>query len=147
MTTTDKLLPCPFCQGPAERYRTGHGTLKVYCGDPECVGSTLSANEDEWNRRASQAAPAPSDGVAHVVEVTAHEWEKMGHGGPSKETNYEVLLNGHRLRGFSTHGNMAEGYWGSAAKTMAEKYADTVRAALAHATAQDTAQTGGGSPE
>lgn len=64
------------------------------------------------------------------VEVTAREWERQGHGGTSKETDYAILLNGHRLRGYSTHGNMQEGYWGSAAKTEAEKYAAGVRAAL-----------------
>ena len=64
-----------------------------------------------------------------AVFLVERHWERKGHGGLSKETDYEIFLNKMRLRGFSTHGNMTEGYWGYRAKPCAEAYAAEVAAA------------------
>lgn len=61
-----------------------------------------------------------------AVFLVSHDWTQKGHGGVSNETDYEVFLGRMRLRGYSTHGNMEEGYWGSSAKAHAERYAAEV---------------------
>lgn len=75
MTTTDKLLPCPFCGGdnvtvfgPVGWYRDygiSHSCAVFYNGTGDfTVGAKSKAQAiAAWNRRASQAAPAPSDGA------------------------------------------------------------------------------------
>ena len=60
------------------------------------------------------------------VTLRVRYWERLGHGGLSKEANYEIFLGDTRLRGFSTHGDMTEGYWGTSAKKNAEIYSSNV---------------------
>lgn len=56
-----QLLPCPFCNAPAGK-ATKKATLfpsrrKVSCSDDDCGAHYGYWAPDEWNRRASQAAP------------------------------------------------------------------------------------------
>ena len=60
------------------------------------------------------------------VSLRSRSWRRKGHGGTSTETDYEIYLNDVRLRGFSTHGDMSEGYWGSSAERHAREYAGAV---------------------
>lgn len=64
------------------------------------------------------------------VTLRSRSWTRQGHGGLSTETNYEIYLNDVRLRGFSTHGDMSEGYWGSSAERHAREYAEAVSKTL-----------------
>lgn len=61
-----------------------------------------------------------------AVFLVERHWERQGYGGRSKETDYEIFLGSMRLRGFSTHGNMEEGYWGTSARPKALAYAADV---------------------
>lgn len=61
-----------------------------------------------------------------TVTLRRKEWTRLGHGGQRRETDYSIWLGNLRLRGFSTHGNMDEGYWGTSAKPNAEAYAKAV---------------------
>lgn len=70
--------------------------------------------------------------LAPVVAIEVREWKRGGHGGQSNEIDYTVTINGHRLRCFSTHGSMDEGYWGASAKSKAEEYAEGVRKAISN---------------
>ena len=54
----------------------------------------------------------------------------FGHFGPKRDTHYEIYLNDVRLRGFSEHGNMEEGFWGYQARFKAEEYANKVAETL-----------------
>lgn len=64
------------------------------------------------------------------VKLVITEYRIRGHVGSSKVTDYEIFLNDVRLRGFSTHGNMNEGYWGSEARKKGVDYAQAVAATL-----------------
>lgn len=61
-----KLLPCPFCGGPAQRLRfTGATVSQVECS--ECrIGQVGMRSDDEaiaaWNRRATPASGPLSGG-------------------------------------------------------------------------------------
>lgn len=65
-----------------------------------------------------------------TVQLRSRTWVRKGHGGLSKETDYEIYLNNIRLRGFSTHGDMTEGYWGARAHREACSYAADVAEAI-----------------
>lgn len=65
-----------------------------------------------------------------TVTLHSNVWTRNGHGGPTEETDYSIWLNNFRMRGFSTHGNMSEGYWGRDAYKKAKGYADRVAAEL-----------------
>lgn len=64
------------------------------------------------------------------VTLRSRTSEILGHGGRREVTDYEIFLNNARLRGFSTHGNMSEGYWGASAEREATKYAQAVATTL-----------------
>lgn len=64
------------------------------------------------------------------VKLVITKYRIRGHVGSSKVTDYEIFLNDVRLRGFSTHGNMSEGYWGSEARKKGEDYAQAVATTL-----------------
>lgn len=68
--------------------------------------------------------------VMPTVFLTRHRWTRSGHGGRVTETDYAIYLNDVRLRGYSTHGDMSEGYWGSGAKKAAVEYAAKVAGTL-----------------
>ena len=53
-----------------------------------------------------------------------------GHLGEKKVVDFTIYLNQFRLRGFSTHGNMSEGYWSTSAEPTAKAYAEDVANAL-----------------
>lgn len=61
-----------------------------------------------------------------AVFLVRRHYEILGHVGRKMVTDYDVYLGAMRLRGFSTHGNMQEGYWGHTAKPNAEAYAEEV---------------------
>lgn len=61
-----------------------------------------------------------------TVKLVRTDSESLGHCGVRKVESYEIFLNEVRLRGFSSHGNMWEGHWGSDAKPKAEDYAKAV---------------------
>lgn len=73
MDRLTELLPCPFCGGEAylSDAEAGTGGLSNRARNPRCwqcgvdLGYCDTAVEAAaaWNRRASQAAPAPSDGL------------------------------------------------------------------------------------
>lgn len=65
-----------------------------------------------------------------IVVLRSRNWSRQGHGGKSEETDYTVWLNDVRLRGYSTHGNMSEGYWGRDASKHAWEYAKAVATTL-----------------
>ena len=65
-----------------------------------------------------------------TVTLLVERYTVGGHLGSKAVTNYEIYLNDVRLRGFSTHGNMAEGFWGCDAQPQAEKYANAVARTL-----------------
>lgn len=67
---------------------------------------------------------------APQVTLVSHSGTMMSHGGTKTVTSYEIFLNNVRLRGYSTHGNMEEGYWGVAAHRLAREYAEAVAATL-----------------
>lgn len=64
------------------------------------------------------------------VLLRATKWRSHGHGGDSEDVDYEIFLNDVRLRGYSTHGSMEEGYWGYRAQGIATKYAEDVAKTL-----------------
>ena len=72
MSGMDKLtalVPCPFCGGEADTMTPEADDMRAatvmcmgcYCTGKEC--ETEAQAIAAWNRRASQAAPAPSDGT------------------------------------------------------------------------------------
>ena len=65
-----------------------------------------------------------------TVVLVVSTYETLSHTGMHRNTDYEIYLNDVRLRGFSTHGNMEEGYWGTEAKKVATTYANRVAKAL-----------------
>lgn len=77
MDRLTELLPCPFCGGEAylSDAEAGTGGLSNRARNPRCwqcgvdLGYCDTAVEAAaaWNRRASQAAPAPSDGLREAV--------------------------------------------------------------------------------
>ena len=75
---TDKLLPCPFCGGPAKTFRNnGTGQATCVAEYAECAGSDVAAPIAMWNRRlayeAAKAAPgeaAPTGWKLVPVEPT-----------------------------------------------------------------------------
>lgn len=69
-------------------------------------------------------------GLEPTVTLYEYSYRRFGHGAASKEIDYTVYLNNVRLRGFSTHGNMQEGYWGASAKHHALEYANRIAATL-----------------
>ena len=73
MTTTDKLLPCPFC-GSSVRLGCDDYSIKasqkyyIECQGIDCLMQDMEDLDCDllvaaWNRRASQAAPDLSDGT------------------------------------------------------------------------------------
>lgn len=60
------------------------------------------------------------------VFLYSRKWTKKGHGGFVQVTDYEIYLNKLRVCGFSTHGDMIEGYWGSRAGPAAVEYAKAI---------------------
>ena len=64
------------------------------------------------------------------VQIRVSTWTRKGHGGLSTVADYEIFLNDVRLRGFSTHGDMTEGYWGAKAESKAVEYASAVAKTL-----------------
>ncbi len=65
-----------------------------------------------------------------TVTIRSTTYSVKTHLGSKKQTNYEIFLNDVRLRGFSTGGNMTEGYWGNRAHDEARKYAEAVASTL-----------------
>ena len=65
-----------------------------------------------------------------TVTLLVERYTVGGHFGPKKVVGYEIYLNDVRLRGFSEHGNMEEGFWGYEARPKAEEYANKVAEAL-----------------
>lgn len=65
-----------------------------------------------------------------AVFIVSRHWERRGHGGLSKETDFSVHINRFLLRRFSTHGSMEEGYWGSSAESAAIEYANQLATSL-----------------
>ena len=78
MDRLTELLPCPFCGGKAylSDAEAGTGGLSNRARNPRCwqcgvdLGYCDTAVEAAaaWNRRASQAAPAPSDALREALE-------------------------------------------------------------------------------
>lgn len=78
-----KLLPCPFCGGPAERQWGGEGESRRYgcsCASWDCVGHAMAlrhrAQQDaiyEWNRRvpSPQGDAEPTKAPARFVVLKA----------------------------------------------------------------------------
>lgn len=72
MDKLTELLPCPFCGGEADTMTPEADDMRAatvmcmgcYCTGKEC--ETEAQAIAAWNRRASQAVPAPSD---HLVSV------------------------------------------------------------------------------
>lgn len=71
-----------------------------------------------------------ANATASVTLVESCYGTTLGHTGAKKHTSYEIYLNDVRLRGFSTQGNMQEGYWGDRAGKLAEDYAKAVACTL-----------------
>ena len=76
MDRLTELLPCPFCGGEADTMTPEADDMRAatvmcmgcYCTGKEC--ETEAQAIAAWNRRASQAAPAPSDGLREaLVEI------------------------------------------------------------------------------
>lgn len=75
MDRLTELLPCPFCGGEADTMTPEADDMRAatvmcmgcYCTGKEC--ETEAQAIAAWNRRASQAAPAPSDGLREAVEA------------------------------------------------------------------------------
>jgi hypothetical protein len=63
------------------------------------------------------------------IVIMRKDWERRGIGGRRAEADFTVYVasekGSFRCRGYSSHGDMAEGYWGSItrASQMAEQYA------------------------
>lgn len=68
--------------------------------------------------------------MTNVVKIVSKPWSARGHGGEQKIVDYTIFLNDVKLRMFSTHGNMQEGYWGASARMEAAKYALAVAETL-----------------
>jgi hypothetical protein len=71
-----------------------------------------------------EARPRPQ------VCIHTRRWERRGHGGLSAECDHTVFVNHQKIRTFSTHGSMDEGYWGAKAGQVAQGYAIAVAKAL-----------------
>lgn len=78
MDRLTELLPCPFCGVEPCMYDDVNHSKACYisCQTEGCIGEmTWHENDAEaiaaWNRRASQAAPAPSDGLREAMEPFA----------------------------------------------------------------------------
>lgn len=54
----EALLPCPFCGGEAVLFGPAESRHWAACGDGDCCGSTVAAEIDEWNTRATPAHDA-----------------------------------------------------------------------------------------
>lgn len=67
-----------------------------------------------------------------IINLMRLDWERRGHGGVRSETNFVIYLNGFRCRGYSSYGNMVEGYWGTTERACKE--AEAYAAGLAKAT-------------
>lgn len=81
MDRLTELLPCPFCGG--ELQYNGHTLYLHPVG--KCILSGhkfLKGYIGQWNRRASQAAPAPSDGLRDALlrEVLDCQEQHYGYG-------------------------------------------------------------------
>lgn len=57
MNNTEKLLPCPFCGGEAEKIKNG-GLRGVHCSNPRCIAFDIQGfyckykkAVKEWNKR------------------------------------------------------------------------------------------------
>ena len=74
MDRLTELLPCPFCGGEADTMTPEADDMRAatvmcmgcYCTGKEC--ETEAQAIAAWNRRASQAAPAPSDALREALE-------------------------------------------------------------------------------
>jgi len=64
------------------------------------------------------------------VEVRCRHWVRTAWGQIVREVDCRIYLNGTHLRTFSTHGDMAEGYWGREAENKARRYANSVARVL-----------------
>lgn len=71
------------------------------------------------------------------VVVAVLSWNRGAHGQGITETDYDIFLVAEdrhvKLRTFSTHGNRADGYYGSAARVKAQNYAMDVGRMLGQA--------------
>lgn len=64
------------------------------------------------------------------VFLIKQTYKVSGHCGTKPVEDYVIYLNHVRLRNFSTHGNMSEGYWGTSAEPIAKTYAKAVADSL-----------------
>lgn len=60
MTTTEKLLPCPFC-GQEPSYEELSDGIVVTCCDPDCVGCQVSTASTCCNTRADHPQLSAED--------------------------------------------------------------------------------------
>ena len=87
MDRLTELLPCPFCGGEADTMTPEADDMRAatvmcmgcYCTGKEC--ETEAQAIAAWNRRASQAAPAPSDGLrGMLLDETKAEFDDFDRG-------------------------------------------------------------------
>lgn len=109
--TGTELQPCPFCGGEADTMTPEADDMRAatvmcmgcYCTGKEC--ETKAQAIAAWNRRASQAAPAPSDGLLEAAIAEAlncldgePEYHENGMGCGLEDRNitdrYEVMAYG-----------------------------------------------------
>lgn len=45
------LLPCPWCDGPTERFRAGDIELVRHSGKPHCLAPSYAVTLEQWNTR------------------------------------------------------------------------------------------------
>lgn len=65
------ILPCPFCNGPADRASEDPASICYEffsCADGDCAGFLCSALAEAWNRRANRPAAQAGQGWISVEE-------------------------------------------------------------------------------
>lgn len=89
---SEKLLPCPFCGGPAKEPIHYNGTMETGCAGPqECPGTDVLVPLAAWNRRTPTVnlEVGAGDLVARLLTAADHCAEQQAIHGNSIDADCE----------------------------------------------------------